>query len=245
MAEDLAYRASRVADPDAIARAHAVYTPLALAFYDVVVHGLSNRFAWRCPTKRLLELYAANLSANHLEAGPGTGLFLDRAGIDFDRLVLLDINEHCLARAARRLVRFKPALRQAAGNFDYFELSTGASYTFGEALTPGVQNYWSPNYSGEIGDNDALEFSAEYAFSGKLHNFFSPSVSGGVGWQWFSDIDSDFTYWNAGLTLGFMENWSADVRYWDTDFNTDGCAAFTGFRSTCDARVVGTLSASF
>ncbi|ODR99784.1 hypothetical protein AUC69_08125 [Methyloceanibacter superfactus] len=96
-----------------MARAHAVYTPLALAFYDVVVHGLSNRFAWRCPTKRLLELYAANLSANHLEAGPGTGLFLDRAGIDFDRLVLLDINEHCLERAARRLVRFKPALRQA------------------------------------------------------------------------------------------------------------------------------------
>jgi methyltransferase family protein len=113
MAEDLAYRASRAADPDAIARAHAVYTPLALAFYDVVVHGLSNRFAWRCPTKRLHGLYAANLSANHLEAGAGTGLFLDRAGIDFDRLVLLDINEHCLARAALRLARFKPALRQA------------------------------------------------------------------------------------------------------------------------------------
>lgn len=138
-----------------------------------------------------------------------------------------------------------PGAFDPAGNFDYFELSTGASYTFGDALTLGVQNYWSPDYSGEIGDSDALEFSAEYAFSGKLLNFFSPSISGGVGWQWFSDIDSDFTYWNAGLTLGFMENWSADVRYWDTDFSTDGCAAFTGFRGTCDARVVGTLSASF
>ncbi len=101
------------ADPDAIARAHAVYTPLALVFYDVVVHGLSNRFAWRCPTERLLGLYAANLSANHLEAGAGTGLFLDRAGANFDRLVLLDINEHCLKRAGRRLARFKPTLRQA------------------------------------------------------------------------------------------------------------------------------------
>ena len=87
-------------DAETIARAHAVYTPSALAFYDLVVHGLSNRLAWRCPTSRLLGLYETNLSANHLEAGAGTGLFIDRAGTDFDRLVLLDINEHCLRRAA-------------------------------------------------------------------------------------------------------------------------------------------------
>ncbi|HUU66060.1 MAG TPA: class I SAM-dependent methyltransferase [Methyloceanibacter sp.] len=110
---DFVHQAHRGADPEAIARAHAVYTPFALAFYDVVVHGLSNRFAWRCPTKRLLDLYAANLSPNHLEAGAGTGLFLDRAGVDFDRLVLLDINEHCLKRAGRRLARFELTLRQA------------------------------------------------------------------------------------------------------------------------------------
>ena len=45
-------------DAAAIARAHAVYTPSALAVYDLVVHGLSNRFAWRCPTSRLIGLYA-------------------------------------------------------------------------------------------------------------------------------------------------------------------------------------------
>jgi hypothetical protein len=99
------------ADAAAIARAHAVYTPSALTVYDLVVHGLSNRFAWRCPTARLLGLYAANLASNHLEAGVGTGLFIDRAGrTDFDRLVLLDINRHCLDRAARRLARFDPTL---------------------------------------------------------------------------------------------------------------------------------------
>ena len=87
-------------DAETIARAHAVYTPSALAFYDLVVHGLSNRLAWRCPTSRLVGLYETNLSANHLEAGAGTGLFIDRAGTDFDRLVLLDINEHCLRRAS-------------------------------------------------------------------------------------------------------------------------------------------------
>jgi hypothetical protein len=110
MAEDRTQRAAP--DQIAVAEAHAVYTPLTLSLYDVLVHGLSNRFAWRCPTKRLLELYRANLSANHLEAGVGTGLFLDRAGAALDRLGLIDINLHCLDRAARRLARFKPALYQ-------------------------------------------------------------------------------------------------------------------------------------
>lgn len=96
------------ADAEAIAKAHAVYTPFALRFYDLAVHGLSNRFAWRCPTSRLTALYEANLSANHLEAGVGTGLFLDRAGRHFDRLVLADINTHCLDRAVGRLARFQP-----------------------------------------------------------------------------------------------------------------------------------------
>jgi hypothetical protein len=101
-------------DMDAVARAHAVYTPAMLSFYDLVVHGLSNHLAWGCPTRRLLELYRANLSANHLEAGIGTGFFLDRAkGAEFDRLVLLDINQNCLERAARRLARFGPSLCQA------------------------------------------------------------------------------------------------------------------------------------
>ena len=98
-----------------IARAHAVYTPLTLSSYDVLVHGLSNSFAWKCPTECLLELYRNNLSANHLEAGVGTGLLIDRSGVPaFDRLVLFDINRHCLERAARRLARFRPELVQAS-----------------------------------------------------------------------------------------------------------------------------------
>jgi ubiquinone/menaquinone biosynthesis C-methylase UbiE len=85
-----------------------------LSIYDVLVHGLSNYLAWRCPTRRLLRLYRANLSSNHLEAGVGTGYFLDRAGkFDFERLILLDVNPNCLARAERRLARFKPTLYEA------------------------------------------------------------------------------------------------------------------------------------
>jgi hypothetical protein len=102
-------------DAEAIAKAHAIYTPSMLSFYDFLVHGLSNRFAWKCPTRHLLDLYRDNLSSNHLEAGIGTGVFIDRSGRkSFDRLVLLDINRHCLELAGRRLARFKPELVQAS-----------------------------------------------------------------------------------------------------------------------------------
>lgn len=35
----------------------AVYTKRMLAAYDLLVLGVSNRFIWRCPTQRLMELY--------------------------------------------------------------------------------------------------------------------------------------------------------------------------------------------
>jgi hypothetical protein len=102
-----------VIDTDAVARAHAVYTPFTLAIYDVLVHGLSNRFAWRCPTRRLIALYRDNLASEHLEAGVGTALLLDRAATArLSRLVLLDANRNCLDRAGRRLARFEPKLHQ-------------------------------------------------------------------------------------------------------------------------------------
>ena len=113
MAEDLAPRANAAPDEIAIAKAHAVYTPFMLSVYDLLVHGLSNHLAWRCPTRRLLGLYHANLSANHLEAGVGTGYLLNRTAYErLSRLVLLDINRHCLERAGRRLARFKPSLHE-------------------------------------------------------------------------------------------------------------------------------------
>lgn len=114
MASERVRVADATTDVDAVAKAHAIYTRAMLSVYDLVVHGLSNHLAWRCPTRRLLELYSANLSANHLEAGIGTGFFIDRAdGAEFERLVLLDINQNCLDRAARRLARLRPSVRKA------------------------------------------------------------------------------------------------------------------------------------
>ncbi len=126
----------------------------------------------------------------------------------------------------------------AGAEFDYFELKTGMAYTFGDALTVGVTNYWASAFFGETASANALEFAGEYVFGNQLFNVFSPSVSGLVGFQSLKR-PGDYTYWNAGLTLGFMDNWSADIRYWDTDISGSSCV------DICDGRVVGTLSASF
>jgi hypothetical protein len=69
MAEEHAQRRASAPDDVAIAAAHAIYTPFMLSFYDRLVHGLSNRFAWRCPTERIIALYRDNLTSRHLEAG--------------------------------------------------------------------------------------------------------------------------------------------------------------------------------
>ncbi len=111
MGDERAEKKGAAPNATAIAAAHAIYTPFMLSFYDRLVHGLSNRFAWRCPTERLLDLYRNSLSSRHLEAGVGTGFFIDRANpAGFDELTLLDINRHCLARSAQRLARYHPLL---------------------------------------------------------------------------------------------------------------------------------------
>lgn len=93
----------------------AVYTPGNLKLYDLFVLGLSNRFLWRCPLARLRALYDRHLSANHLDVGVATGYFLDRCRFPSPtpRLVLADLNESCLAYAARRLTRYRPTTVRA------------------------------------------------------------------------------------------------------------------------------------
>jgi uncharacterized protein (TIGR02001 family) len=127
---------------------------------------------------------------------------------------------------------------------DYFEALAGATWT-GGAWTLGIKNYWSPDNFQFFDESNAIEGSVGYAFSGKLFNFFSPSVSALLGFQSYEVNADDYTYWNAGLTLGFLERWSADVRYYDTDYDEAQCFAQSGGRDNCDARVVGTVKAVF
>ena len=130
-------------------------------------------------------------------------------------------------------------------SLDYLELRSSAAYTFGEKLTLSIGNWWSPDNFGLGTTSDAVEGGASYAFAGKLFNFFSPSISGALGYQSFESVLADYTYWNAGLTLGFLDRWSADVRYYDSDMNRADCFTLAGGRSFCDGRVVGSLKATF
>ena len=131
-----------------------------------------------------------------------------------------------------------------ANDIDYFELKTGASWTSGNWAF-GVTNYWSPDNFQFFGNSDAIEGSVGYTWTGKLWNFFTPSVSALIGFQSFEYNADDYVYWNAGLTLGFLERWSADIRYYDTDYNSTQCLAQSGGRDNCDARAVGTIKATF
>lgn len=86
------------------------YSKLVLSFYDLVVFGFSNRFAWQCPTQLLRDFYTANASDNHLDVGVGTGYLLDacRFPSRHPRITILDLNRNSLHVTRRRIVRYRP-----------------------------------------------------------------------------------------------------------------------------------------
>ena len=88
----------------------AVYTKGTLRAYDFAVLGVSNRFLWKCPSRRLVEHYNRHVSANHLDVGVGTGYFLDhcRFPSPTPRVALMDLNPNTLDFASRRIARYKP-----------------------------------------------------------------------------------------------------------------------------------------
>ncbi len=80
------------------------YTPLFLRIYDPLILGFFTPVMWRCPTTHLVEGYRRHLGHQHLDVGPGTGYFLERAGVpDGSPVTLVDPNVHVLAHASRRL----------------------------------------------------------------------------------------------------------------------------------------------
>jgi len=84
------------------------YTPLFLRVYDPVILGFFTRVIWRCPTGVLVERYRRFVRPGHLDVGPGTGYFLERAGLrEGSPVTLLDPNTNVLNYASRRLERLQ------------------------------------------------------------------------------------------------------------------------------------------
>ena len=82
------------------------YTPFFLTIYDPVVLGFFTRVVWRCPTTRLVEGYRRHVRPRHLDVGPGTGYFLERARLpEGSPVTILDPNTNVLEHASRRLQR--------------------------------------------------------------------------------------------------------------------------------------------
>ena len=85
-------------------RGQSEYTPFFLKIYDPVILGVFTRVVWRCPTTLLVERYRRHIRPRHLDVGPGTGCFLERAGLPAGSPVtILDPNVHVLDHASWRL----------------------------------------------------------------------------------------------------------------------------------------------
>ncbi len=99
---------------EAINCGQAIYTKQSLPWYDLIVTMFSNRFAWHCPRKILINFFKENTSDNHLDIGVGTGYFLRKLHLipGKQRIGLLDLNEHCLAYATKKLQQFQPEVYQ-------------------------------------------------------------------------------------------------------------------------------------
>ncbi len=100
----------------------AVYTPFLLRLYNVVVLALSNRFAWKCPTKRQLAHYNQHISACHLDVGVGSGYYLYRCKFPVENpdITLMDANQNCLQYCQKLLARYQPTTIQA----DIYDIPT-------------------------------------------------------------------------------------------------------------------------
>jgi SAM-dependent methyltransferase len=101
--------------PEQVDAGHAFYTKRALAIYDLAILGYFSRFAWKCPSRTILEHYNEHVSINHLDVGVGTGYFLDRCRFASasPRVALMDLNSNCLEVAGRRIARYNPEIYRA------------------------------------------------------------------------------------------------------------------------------------
>jgi hypothetical protein len=88
----------------------AVYSKGTLLVYDLFVLGLSNTFAWKCPSRVILDFHNEHVSGNHLDVGVGTGYFLDKCRFPSSkpRIVLAYLNRNSLETASQRLHRYRP-----------------------------------------------------------------------------------------------------------------------------------------
>ncbi len=213
-------------------------------------------------------MFYAGVWASNLDWGANEGTNI--ANIEMDWYAGIKFNTHRIAWDVGVIYYTYPRGADIAvvsltdptivkADFNYVELKVGASAELWKDGTLGVTGFFSPDYQYETGN----VWTVEAAFTQNLRKFmfigreWSPSVSALIGYQAATGNEADkarylgnvtgdddhYVYWNAGLTLGFLEKWSVDLRYWDTNIDrADDCK---GPLFACDERFVATLKFTY
>jgi SAM-dependent methyltransferase len=85
-------------------RGQSDYSRAMLRVYDPLVLGPIIRYVWRFPREAGVRLYREHIQPNHLDVGPGTGYFLEHAGLPAgSKVTILDPNPNVLGHVTGRL----------------------------------------------------------------------------------------------------------------------------------------------
>lgn len=128
---------------------------------------------------------------------------------------------------------------------DYVELKLSSKWKLRDDFVVTTTGFYSPEYTNKTGNVFTSEAGFEYTLP-KVGRF-SPAVSALLGWQ-LGDTDrykaligngtDSYLYWNAGVTIGFHEKFSLDLRYWDTNIDNNS-TKLLGANNFCDGKVNG------
>jgi len=114
---------------------------------------------------------------------------------------------------------------------EYLELKASVSGEILKNLTATGTLYYHPDYNGR----EYLVYEGGLAYALPKTWIFDPSLSGQVGHYDWDHGGTDYTYWNAGLSLA-VDKLTFDFRYWDSEFDTTDCPMTTV--SACDEKFV-------
>ncbi|CAN5200025.1 TorF family putative porin [soil metagenome] len=121
----------------------------------------------------------------------------------------------------------------SGADWSYFEVKGAVSRAFGP-VTAGAAVYYTPDFTGPVGGDQATYVEANAAFT-PITNL---TISGAIGEQYLDEnTGDDYATWNVGASYALPNSpLTVDVRYYDTDLDNVQLAK---------ERVVGTLKAVF
>ena len=95
-------------------KGQAGYNRFMLAIYDPFVLGFMTRAVWKSPMSDVVERYRTHMGRRHLDVGPGTGYFIEKASPPpGTAITLVDANPKVLAHSSRRLTAMSPTTVEA------------------------------------------------------------------------------------------------------------------------------------